>query len=121
MLAYPCGKFVGVTEVKFHFIKSNSYTEHVVHGAFGGIHPTGKSIFMAVYSERPPIPTLTTHSITEEGKLSEEIRDNREVRDGIIRMVQCGLHMNIEEAVALRDWLSARISELSEIKNEKSS
>jgi len=100
-----------VAEIKFHFQKSPHFTEVPVHGAFGGINPQGGSIYMAVYSERSPIPTAITHEISAEGHLSDEKKDKRETKDGVIRTVHFGMHMTTDQAVAIRDWLNERLAE----------
>ena len=71
-------KTAAVRELSFDFIKSNYFRVICVDGAFGGVSPTGRSVHMAIYSERRPLPRKTVHSIEEDGDLGDEVKDNRE-------------------------------------------
>lgn len=104
-----------MAEIKFFFQKSPNFTEVPVHGAFGGISPHGNSIYMAVYSERSAIPTAVVHEISDDGRLGPEDREKRETKDGVIRTVHYGMHMTIEQAKLIRDWIDARLEEHSKV------
>lgn len=103
-------------ELAFHYIKSPSHQEIKVDGAFGGPGPFGGNIAVSVYTERNPIPTVVYHQVTDlgEGKveLGGEILDKREGRQGIVRVVQCTLHMNLAQAKILNEWLAKHISDV---------
>lgn len=111
-------------DVKFHFIKSPAYQEHPCHGAFGGITPLGDNVFLAFYTERLPIPTATVHTVSDQGELGVEMRDRRESREGVVRIIQTGFYLDRDRAVSVRDWLDSKIKEMDEVNgngNESSS
>lgn len=103
-------------EVTFHFEKSNFFRVIHVDGAFGGLLPNASGIQMAVYSERSPLPKMVVHS-AQDGALGAEIIDKRVVREGVFREVEASLSMSLDTAMALRDWLSGRINELTVLRN----
>ena len=39
---------------------------------------------------------------------------HREGKDGLVREIECGLIMDVQSAIALRDWLDGRIAEYAE-------
>jgi hypothetical protein len=106
-------------QVKFDYIKSNSF--RVVHadGAWGGVTPS-QNIFMALYSQRAPIPQQTSHEVLTGGQLGSEIRDQRVARDAIIREVEVGVQMDLGVARALVDWLHEKIEVLEKLTSEQS-
>ena len=64
---------------------------------------------VSVYTERPAIPQKVVQAVSPEGQLGEELTDEREGRQGIVRSVQATLHMNLEQAKALHEWLGQHI------------
>jgi hypothetical protein len=104
-------------EVVFEFIKSIHFRPISVDGAFGGLSPTGRSIHMTLYSERRALPKKTVHPLSLDGKLGEEIREKREVREGIIREMEVDAVMDLPTAIALRKWLTDKIQELATAQN----
>ncbi|PWE33436.1 hypothetical protein DDZ14_04345 [Maritimibacter sp. 55A14] len=73
---------------------------------------------MSVYTERHAIPQVIVQEVTEEGTLGNEIRDEREGKDGIVRSVQATLHMDLGQAQAVYDWLDKQISEIKKQKDK---
>jgi len=71
-------------------------------------------MFMSVYSERAPIPQLTVSEIDGSGN-SNELLGRREGKDGMVRMVQFGMYLGHDQAVAMRDWLNTKIEQLEEV------
>jgi hypothetical protein len=106
--------------VSFHYIKSNHF--RIVHadGAHGGLQPRGH-IEIFFFSERFPIPRLTVNPVTDDGKLGDEIRSEREVRDGVVREVEVGVFMNVHEARSLVQWLQDKIAEHEKMTAKKDS
>jgi hypothetical protein len=96
-------------DAKFYFIKSQNYLEIPVHGAFGGINPATGQSFMAVYSERSPIPQEVFYEPAPDGTL-RELTGRRVGREGPVRIVQAVLHFDINTALALRNWLDDKIA-----------
>lgn len=104
-------------EMKFYFEKSNFFQVIHVDGAFGGLAPTATAIQMSVYSERSPIPKEVVHQISN-GVVGPEILDRRVVRDGVFREVEGTLHMSLDVAISIRDWLNVRIDELTSLNEQ---
>jgi hypothetical protein len=102
-------------EVAFDFIKASGFRVIHVDGAFGGVSPNARTMNVAVYSERRPLPRKTIHPISTEGKLGDEIRDRRESRDAFVREVEANLVMDLDTAKALREWLDAHITEMTKL------
>lgn len=105
--------------IHFHFVKSADFRVIHVDGAHGGITPHGY-IQMTMYAERTPIPQRTTHSVSAEGKLGQEITDERLSRDGAIRECEVTALMDLKTAAALRKWLDEKIRDLQEIQTQRS-
>ena len=82
-------------------------------GAHGGITPSG-GIFAGVYNQRAPIPQVTIHGV-EGDNVSEEIREERQSKEGIVREVEVGLVMDLATAESFYKWLGERISKIKEM------
>ena len=105
-------------KLRFHYIKSNNFRVVHVDGAHGGITPHGY-IFFAVYNDRAPIPQVTVHEIDEDGSVTtEDIRDERISKDGIVREVEVGLVMDLATAESLQRWLEEKINKLKELQKK---
>lgn len=100
--------------IKFHFLKTSNFRNIHMDGVFGGITPRGY-IQMSPFTERAPIPQVTVHSLDSSGELADEVRKERQTRDGIIREVDVNLIMDIRTAKLLLGWLNLRIQELERI------
>ena len=96
-------------KIQFDYIKTNSYKECLVDGAFGGITPS-KRVQISLFSERPPIPKSITHELSDDGKLGKEI--DRDTRDAIIRSVEFTAYMDAKTAVSLYEWLGRQLEHL---------
>lgn len=98
--------------VKFLYVKSNYF--RVVHadGAFGGLTPRGE-LFMSVFSERAPLPDVTVQAV-EKGQLGQEIIEQRQASDGIVREIEVGIVMDLVVAKSVVAWLSDRIKIVEE-------
>ena len=107
------------TKLRFHYIKSNGFRVVHMDGAHGGITPRG-TIFAAIYSERAPIPEMTVHTISAEGTISEENRDERKAKEGMVREVEIGLMMDLSAAQSLHQWLGEKIKTLTDALKEAS-
>ena len=94
--------------INFHYIKANQFRVIHADGVHGGLHPRG-NIQMSFFSERVPIPKKVSHEIADDGRLGKEIVAERESRDGIVREVEVGVVMGVEEARALVKWLQLKI------------
>lgn len=95
-------------QIAFHYLKSNHF--RVVHadGVWGGL--TGdQRLHMAIWSERPAIPTLMVFEVTSNGQIGPEIKDRRESREGVVREVEVDVVMSLDTARSLNDWLKKSI------------
>lgn len=110
---------LNLKELAFYYVKSPSHTEIKVDGAIGGPSPTGDNIAVSLYTERNPIPQVVVHSMTEmpdgSSKLGEEIAGRREGKSGVVRVVQATLHMNLDQAMAVHEWLGEQIKALEDL------
>jgi hypothetical protein len=95
--------------VQFHYIKSTDFRVIHVDGAIGSVTPRGL-IHVALYSERLPIPRMSTHRITPDGLLGRS--DTQEIRPGVVREVEVSLMLDRSTAESLRNWLNDQISVL---------
>ena len=99
--------------VTFFYIKSPHHSEIKVDGAIGGATPTAE-LAVSVYTERPAIPQRVVQTISPEGRLGEELTEEREGKEGVVRVVQATLHMNLDKAKALHEWLGRNISQIEQ-------
>jgi hypothetical protein len=107
-------------KIRFFFIKSNYFRVVHVDGAFGGLTPQGR-IFVSMYSERGPIPEIVSHTVTQGGlSIGEEIKTERQSKDGIIREVEVGLSIDVTAAEALHKWLGEQIETIKKLKVSES-
>lgn len=93
--------------MKFHFIKSNFF--RVVHadGVWGGVAGRG-DIHISFFSERPPLPKVSSVEISPDGTFKES---NIETKSGVIREVEVDVVMNLDTARVFHTWLSQKIAD----------
>ena len=101
--------------ISIRYIKSNSFRVIHADGAWGGLTPHLK-IQMALYSERTAIPRSVVHVPGPDGTLGEEI--SKELRSDLVREVEADVIMDLNVAIALRDWLDTRIRVLQQAMEE---
>lgn len=99
--------------VKFHYLKSALFRVIHADGAFGGVTPS-LDIFMGIYSQRPALPDITTHEITPNGMVGQELTEERIAKQGIVREMEAGVVLDLKSATAMREWLDEKIKMLSE-------
>ncbi len=104
-------------EIAFDFIKSNYFRVISVDGAFGGLSLSGRTINMAIYSERRPIPKRVVTSVKPDGFLGDEVKDKRDERDAIVRELEANLVFDLSTAIAIRGWLDDKITQMVHAKN----
>jgi hypothetical protein len=95
--------------IKFHYIKGQQFRVVHVDGLIGGVTPKGL-IHIAVYSERPAIPQVTEHVLSEAGVLGDIA--SQEGKEGIVREIDVDLMITRTTAVEFRDWLTERIKDI---------
>lgn len=105
-------------KVQIHYLKSQLFRVIHAEGLLGSPSPHGK-IFFALFNERSAIPRNMTHLVKSDGSLGEILEV--ESRGGIVREMEVGVIMDLEDAVRVRDWLSVRITELEEASKKRAS
>lgn len=70
---------------------------------------------MSVYTERPPIPRTIAHTVGEDGEVGDELVDERETKEGMVRIVQDTLYLDLPTAIALYQWLGSQIERFKEL------
>ena len=105
-------------KLQFHYIKGPDYRETACHGAIGGVTPQMK-IWMALYSERGPIPRVVEFEFSApEGADTIEFNEAKAVpsytegRSGVIRHVEFSSYLDLDVAIRLHAWLGERIAEV---------
>lgn len=102
--------------VSFFYIKSQFFRVIHVDGAIGGITPRG-FIHCAVYSERAAIPQEQEIEITDGLHLGKILKSDGKA--GIVREVDADIMLTKTAAIELRDWLTARIDEVTRLESMK--
>ena len=100
--------------IKFDYIKSNFFRVVRADGVFGGVTPR-QAIHMAFFNERNAIPKQTVFSVNEDGTLGPEIREERVVRDAIVREVEVDVVMDLNTAKSFLEWLRKKIELVEEL------
>lgn len=93
--------------VQFHYIKAKGFRVVHVDGAVGSLTPRGL-IHAALFSERLPIPKMSSHQIGKDGSIGSPIA--QETRSGVVREVEISLLMDRNTAESLRIWLADQIT-----------
>jgi len=100
------------SEFRYDFIKSPDCREIIVDGVYGTAGPRGR-INVILFTERNHIPASVTHSIEADGSAGPEILAKRELKDGLVRVVETVLLLDLAAAKEMHSFLAAHISELS--------
>ena len=105
-------------KLQFHYIKGPGYRETACHGAIGSVTLQNK-IWMALYSERRPIPRMVEYDVSApEGADVVEFNEAKAVpsytegRSGVIRHVEFSSYLDLDVAIRLHAWLGERIAEV---------
>ena len=94
-------------KITFHYIKSPNIVDLPVSGAYGGIVVETGRLYMAVFSERSPIPQ-EVDVVSQEGS-PIAVEAGKRGKEGVIRSVNAVMHFDINTALSLRDWLNDKI------------
>jgi hypothetical protein len=90
----------------FDYIKSSHFRVIHVDGVHGGVRPSGRSIHMALFSERNAIPQHEDYRV-QDGRLGEKVRSDG--RESIVREVEVDAILDLNAARVIRDWLTNMI------------
>ncbi len=98
--------------INFDYIKSNQFRVIHADGVHGGLHPKGKAIQMAFFSERQPIPRRETYNFDGEKLTGIKKTDKR---DAIVREVEVEVLLDLDMAISLHKWISEKIEDAMKI------
>lgn len=112
----PDGERKPPETVRFHYVKSPHFATVHVDGAIGGLTPRGL-IHVALYAERAAIPTSTVQPVLD-GRLGDELKDQRVGKEGVVRELQVDLVMDLAAAQSLQTWLADHIGTLAQLLKE---
>jgi hypothetical protein len=98
--------------ITFHYLKSPAFRSVHAAGAHGGPEPSGRGVVVSFFSERIPIPQQTTFQLNEDGSLGPEDLSRRVAKEGVIREVEATVHMDMETARDVHEWLGSLLSSL---------
>jgi hypothetical protein len=103
------------SEITFGYVRGNGFRTLRAEGAWGGVTPK-QEIFMALWSERPPIPDIVRMSVTDNGTILQQERpEHKSEPTNIVREVEVGLSFDKATAVTFISWLKDRVEELDKI------
>jgi hypothetical protein len=100
-------------KITFKYVYPEDLRDLYVNGIFGGVTPR-KEVYAHFYSERHPIPKKVVHSVEKNGTLGPE--EGIELGGDVVRFIQASIVMDLQTAVAFRDWLNSRIKYIETIK-----
>lgn len=113
----PPGIDLLAKKAKYDLLKSNNFRVVYVDGVFGGVGPRGM-IHMTLFNTRWPIPTRMVHSLNEEGAIADELHDERQSRDAMVRELEIEVVMDTEAAIRLREWLERHLKTAIQLENK---
>ena len=99
------------SSINIYYEKGKLFRVVHVDGALGGLTPT-RNIFVSLYSQRNPLPTLIVQRFSPDGTLGEEI--SREGKTGVFREMEIGLVLNAPVARELAKFLVEQAKLLDE-------
>ncbi len=106
-------------EIKFKYIFEEGYNPKYVNGAYGGVSPMGE-IIVNFYLERIPLPKEDIHELNTEGQIgSIKERNPKDFNNIMIRYIQSGIVLSLEQAKSIYAWLGNNIEEAEKIENMK--
>jgi hypothetical protein len=98
--------------VNFDYIKSNLFRTARADGLVCGVNGFA-DIVLSFFSERTAIPKRAVHHLVN-GRLGDEIPDERVTRDAIVREVEISLSMNLAVAKATVKLLTDQIKNVED-------
>lgn len=100
------------------YIFPDDYNPKYANGAWGGISPRG-DLIVNFFLERMPLPTKETYELRPEGNLGQRLNSDPEgIETTMIRFIQSGLVLNLENAISIHQWLGNKIEEMAKQKKE---
>lgn len=102
-------KTVSSKELTFNYVKTPSYRTYHVDGIYGGLTPNG-NVYCELFIDRNVTPQTVVHELDENGKLSG-VPKKKTGKTGYIREIECGIIMDIEAALTMKEWLGDKIDQ----------
>ena len=101
------------TELTINYIKSQNFREVGCDGVVGGTTPRGK-LWCAFFTERFALPKVVKYPLHARGPEGEYLIDEEEKRiveakEGIVRNIEFGVYLSIDQAENLKIWLTEEI------------
>jgi hypothetical protein len=101
------------TSLNVNYLKSPSFREIHSDGVLGGATPQNR-FWVAFYTERFPVPQVVRHTIVPSEDVEGAVRlgdpgEPIEGRSGIIRTMEVGVFMSLEDAKLLHEWLGKQL------------
>jgi hypothetical protein len=115
-MAKPKKKESGKKKLKFKYVIPDQLMDCYINGVFGGVTQR-QEIHMHPFNERTPIPKEV---FVEFGKEGEKPKEIEKIAGGdIVRLIQASLIMDVNAAIAIRDWLDNKIKFIKSINEEE--
>lgn len=109
------------TDIKFKYIFDDGYNPKYVNGAYGGVSPMGE-IIVNFYLERIPLPKEDIHELYPNGQIGLiKERKPDDFNNIMIRYIQNGIVLSLEQAKSIHAWLGNTILEAEKIETLKQS
>lgn len=105
------------TSISFDYIKGSLFRVIHADGAFLGLTGQG-GLTVTFFSERQPIPRRVVHQVSSDGTIGSELRDQRVVRDAIVREADVCVSMSVDTAKRLLEILKKMIDAYEEASAE---
>jgi hypothetical protein len=103
-------------QVKFLFEYDPGYRVIAANGMWGGITPRG-DMRLDFFVESLGVPDHVTHLITPDQHLGPEL--NRSQPEGIVRRVQVGVLLSLDQGDSIADFIKQKIAERKRTSKEK--
>lgn len=100
------------TELTVNYIKAQTFREVSCDGAIGGMTPEvsfGAPFYRTLRAPKVVKYPVNTNSNNDGFNLNENDKRVIEARDGIVRNIEFGVYLSLEEAERLSLWLSEEI------------
>jgi hypothetical protein len=99
-------------KIIFKYVFSDDYNPLYVNGVYGGITPN-REIVANFFFERHGLPFSQIMDVESDGKLGKEYeRHPKEEYPYLVRVVENGVILNLENAKKIHKWLGDKIQEL---------
>jgi len=102
-------------QVKFQFEYDPGYRVIGANGVWSGITPRS-DVRLDFFVESVGIPEQVTHLVTQAGGLGAEL--NRSPEHRIIRRLQVGVLLSLEQAESIADFIKAQITDFKKTRTK---